>query len=148
LKTIKKHPFLKGLSAEHLARLAECAMFAHFDADQLIFQEGDVANRFYLITDGAINLETIGAEGGAVIVQALGKGDVLGWSWLFPPYYWRFGARAAKPTEAVFFYGTRLREWCEEDHDFGYELMKRVSEVIIKRLQVTRGQLIEVEEKA
>jgi CRP-like cAMP-binding protein len=69
---------------------------------------------------------------------------VLGWSWLFPPYLWRFDARAATPTKAIFFYGTRLRELCEENHDLGYELMKRVSDIVIKRLQAARRELVEV----
>jgi CRP-like cAMP-binding protein len=73
----------------------------------------------------------------------LGAGDVLGWSWLFPPYLWHFDARAATPTTAIFFYGTRLRELCDENHDLGYELMKRVSEIVIKRLQATRRELVE-----
>jgi hypothetical protein len=68
---------------------------------------------------------------------------VLGWSWLFPPYLWHFDARAVTPPKAIFFYGTRLRELCEENHDLGYELMKRVSEIVIRRLQATRRELVE-----
>ena len=67
---------------------------------------------------------------------------MLGWSWLFPPYYWHFDARALEPTTAIFFYGTRLREQCEQDHDFGYEIMKRMTQVVIQRLQATRKQLL------
>ena len=69
-------------------------------------------------------------------------GEVCGWSWLFPPYHWHFDARAVEPTEAIFFYGTRLREQCENDHDLGYELMKRMASVIIRRLQTTRRHLL------
>ena len=64
-----------------------------------------------------------------------GPGDVIGWSWLYPPYYWHFGARAIQRTTATFYYGTRLREECEENPAFGYELMKRISQVLLDRLQ-------------
>ena len=72
---------------------------------------------------------------------------MLGWSWLFPPYYWHFDARALQPTKAIFFYGTWLRENCERDHDFGYELIKRVSAVVIARLQTVRKRVVELESK-
>ena len=67
---------------------------------------------------------------------------MLGWSWLFPPYYWHFDARAVKPTTAIFIYGTRVRELCENDHDLGYELMRRTAEVVIGRLQSARRRLV------
>jgi CRP-like cAMP-binding protein len=95
-----------------------------------------------LILKGEVALETSVKEGGIIPIQTLGGGDVLGWSWLFPPYYWHFDARAVSATETVFFYGTRLRERCEEDHDLGYELIKRMAHVVIRRLQATRRQLV------
>jgi CRP/FNR family cyclic AMP-dependent transcriptional regulator len=139
---IAEHPFLKGLSPEHLKILTDCAMLSEFTEDQLIFSEGDPANRFYLILDGEIALESHVQNSGTVPIETIGAGDVLGWSWLFPSYHWHFDARALKDTKAIFFYGTRLREQCEQDHDLGYELMKRTAEVVIKRLQSTRRQLL------
>jgi len=73
---------------------------------------------------------------------------VLGWSWLFPPYNWHFSARAVEPTTAIFFYGTRLREECEDDPAFGFELMKRVAAIVIQRLQVTRVQLLRLQKES
>ena len=140
---IVEHPFLKGMTEPHLKTLAASAMQSHFDKGELIFREGDPANRFYLIQQGKVALESNVRDRGTILIQTIGGGDVLGWSWLFPPYYWQFDARALEPTQAIFFYGTRLREQCEEDHDLGYELMKRMAEVIIKRLQTTRRQLLE-----
>lgn len=116
-------------------------MFTEFMAGDVILNEGDSANRFYLILEGKVDLESLEMGTGAVQIQTLGKGDVLGWSWLFPPYYWHFDARAVVPTKAIFFYGTRLRELCGDNHDLGYELMTRVSEIIIKRLQAARREL-------
>lgn len=137
---IAEHPFLSGLQPEHLRILARNAMKVHYDPGELIFREGDPANRFYLIEKGRVLLEWQGKNQTAIAVETLGPGDVLGWSWLFPPYYWHFDARVLEPTTAMFFYGTRLRAECEQDHSFGYEMMKRMSHVVIQRLQATRKQ--------
>jgi len=138
------HPFLKGVSRQHLEVLAASAMLKEFTLGEIIFREGDPANRFYLIETGQVILETSEKDQEPALIQTISAGDVLGWSWLFPPYYWHFNARAAEPTKAIFFYGTRLREQCEEDRDLGYELMKRMAAIIIERLQATRQQLAEI----
>jgi CRP/FNR family transcriptional regulator, cyclic AMP receptor protein len=131
------HPFARNMRPEHLRILTACAMFTEFEAGQIVFREGEIANRFYLIQRGKISLET-GAESGEVVtVQAVGAGDVLGWSWLFAPYYWHFSACALEATQAIFFYGTRLREECEGDREFGYDLMRRVTAIVMRRLQAT-----------
>ncbi|MEK7779977.1 MAG: cyclic nucleotide-binding domain-containing protein [Verrucomicrobiota bacterium] len=136
------HPFVRGLSAEALATLGTCAMPVTFEAGQLIFREGETANRFYLLLEGGVQLEAEAPDRPAVPVAELGAGDVLGWSWLFPPYTWNFTARAVTPVKAVFFYGTWLRERSETDVTLGYELMKRTAVVLMQRLQVTRQQLV------
>src|SRR5262245_4759938 len=135
---IAEHPFLRGLKAAHLRLLAENAMRLRYETGEHIFLEGDPANRFYLIERGKVSLESHQKDEPAVSIQTIGPGEVLGWSWLFPPYYWHFDARALEPTTAIFFYGTRLREQCEQDHDLGYELMKRMTAIMIQRLQATR----------
>lgn len=143
--TIGAHRLFKDLTPRYLVSLAEVAMFKEFPAGELIFREGDPANRFYLILDGEVTLESAPPDRPAVVLQKIGRDDVLGWSWLFPPYYWHFDARATAPTKAIFFYGTWLRENCERDHDFGYEMMKRMSAVMIERLQASRRKLAEVQ---
>ncbi|MDB6067979.1 MAG: cyclic nucleotide-binding protein [Pedosphaera sp.] len=139
---LAKHPFLKGLSPHQIRLLGDCSMVVNFQPGEVIFSEGDPANRFYLIHKGKIALESLVKDRGITPIQTVGAGEVLGWSWLFPPYYWHFDARAVEPTEALFFYGTPLREQCEADHELGYELMKRMAEVMMKRLQATRRQLL------
>jgi CRP/FNR family cyclic AMP-dependent transcriptional regulator len=139
---IRKHPFFKNLSPHQYRLLADSAMRTQFRAGEVIFQQGDPANRFYLIQRGKVAVETWLRERGTITIQTLYGGDVLGWSWLFPPYYWQFGARSLEDTDAIFIYGTPLREECESDHEFGYELMKRVSAVMLERLQATRRQLV------
>ena len=144
---IGEQQLFKGLAVQYMNLLAEVAMLKEFAADEVIFREGDPANRFYLILDGEVALESTADGRGPVVLQTIGANDVLGWSWLFPPYYWHFDARAIEPTKAIFFYGTWLRENCERDHDFGYEMMKRMSAIIIDRLQATRKKLAETEAK-
>lgn len=118
-------------------------MEMQFAPGQVIFQEGSPANRFYLILEGKVGLETALEERGIIPIQTLGPGDDVGWSWLFPPYSLHLSARALEPTRTIFFYGTRLRKQCEQDHDLGYQLMQRIAEVVVKHLQATQQRLME-----
>src|SRR5436190_1336928 len=115
---IEAHPFMQGLGTSHSATLADCAMKSEFGPGQLIFREGDVANRFYVILQGKVALEARSPGVSPVLIEMIGPGEVLGWSWLFEPYTWHFDARAVEPTKAIFFYGTWLREQCEEENGF------------------------------
>ncbi len=141
-KKVAAHPFLIGLNEQHIRLLKDCALLTRFDAGQVIFRVGETANRFYLIESGHVVLESGENLPNPIIIDTIGAGDLLGWSWIFPPYRWHFDARASEPTTAIFFYGTILREYCEKDPALGYELFKRMSEVMIKRLQLARAQLI------
>ena len=139
---VAAHPFLVGISARHIRLLADCAMRSQFPAGQVIFQKGETANRFYLIESGKVALES--STGDEVVrIDEVGAGDLLGWSWIFPPYVWHFDARAIESTEAIFLYGTILREYCENDPALGYELFRRMSEVMMRRLQAARVKLSE-----
>jgi CRP-like cAMP-binding protein len=143
LPVIRSHPFFQELPLRHLHLLAANGLVMSFEPGQSIFREGDPANRFYLITAGTVALESHLRGEPSIRIQTLGSGDVLGWSWLFPPYYWHFDARVLKPTTTVYFYGSRLREYCESDHDLGYELMKKTTQMLIHRLQETRRLLLQ-----
>ena len=138
------HPFLAGMSCSQLALLTDCAIAVHFKKGQTILRESDFANRFYLIESGRVVLESGESLGEPVMVDTIGPGDLLGWSWMFQPYVWHFTARAAEPTEAIFFYGTILREYCERDHSLGYELFKRITPVMLRRLQAARKKMLAV----
>jgi CRP-like cAMP-binding protein len=142
-RAIAAHPFAQGLSEEHVRLLADCAMQTHFDKDQVIFRQGETANRFYLIESGEVVLESVETPERSAMVEVIGAGDLLGWSWLFPPYVWQFTARAGAPTSAIFLYATVLREYLEKDPALGYELFKRMSEVMTRRLQAARTRLLE-----
>ena len=139
---IAAQPFFTGMKEEHLQTLAESAMETQFTAGQIIFREGDPANRFYLIERGkvAVEVERTGAE--PILLQALGPGREVGWSWILPPYHEQFTARAVEATAAIYFHGTQLRDQCEANHDLGYELMNRMAVVMLHRIQATRCQLL------
>lgn len=143
-KILSGHPFLKGLSPHQTRLLADSAMVTSFQPGETIFREGDPANRFYLILTGKVAIESYVRDQGNRLIQTIGPGDVLGWSWLFPPFYWHFEARALEATTAIFFYGTPLRAACETDHDLGYELIRRMAAVMLQRLQATRRQLLDL----
>ena len=139
---VSLHPFLAGMNHKQLVLLTNCAIPVHFGKGQIIFREGEMANRFYLIESGKVILQSTGRHGQPALVDTIGAGDLLGWSWIFPPYVWHFTARASEPTDAIFFYGTILREYCERDHSLGYELFKRMSAVMVKRLQAARENML------
>lgn len=136
------HPFFAGLCEHHLHQLAEWAHRVHFPRGSYIFHEGELANRFYLIQRGKVAIESADGDDGTTVVQTLTDGDVLGWSWLFPPHCWHFDARAVEETDAIFLPGLRLRELCDTDRAFGVEVLKRIAHVVIQRLQATRLKLV------
>jgi len=136
------HPFLAGMNRPQLALLTDCAMATHFKKGETILREGEFANRFYLVESGKAVLESLDVSRERLIIETIASGDLLGWSWMFPPYTWQFTARAVEPTVAIFFYGTILREYCEKDHSLGYELLKRMSAVMVKRLQAARKKML------
>jgi CRP-like cAMP-binding protein len=142
---IKAHPFFHGMKPQHLAVLHKGAIEATFRAGETLFNEGEPANRFFLVERGNVALEAHEPADGTAVVQCVHDGDVIGWSWLFPPFTWHLRARALQSTEVIVLDGAHLLSMAEAHHDFGYELMKRVSQVLIQRLQATRRQLLEVE---
>ena len=141
---VSLHPFLVGMNRTQLALLTDCAIAVQFKKGQVIFREGEPANRFYLIETGKVILESSGGAGDPVVIDTIGAGDLLGWSWMFPPNVWHFTARAVEPTTAIFFYGTILREYCEKDHSLGYEPLKRMTVVMSRRMQAARDKMLAI----
>ena len=136
------HPFLHGMSRDHLAVLAETATDVTFPVRHRLFEDGGGANRFWLIQSGHVALDVHVPGQGRMKIDTIGMGEVLGWSWMFPPYRWAFGAVAASPVEAFEFAGRAVRACCESDPALGYELTRRLAHVVAKRLQSTRVRLI------
>jgi CRP-like cAMP-binding protein len=143
---LAEHPFAHGLEDRYLQLLTGCASNVRFDAGELVFREGQEANQFYLIRQGKLAVELFAAGRGAITIQTVGDGDVLGWSWLIPPFRWQFDARAVEPTRALALDGKCLRKKSEDDHSLGYELLKRVAHIMEQRLEATRLQLLNVYE--
>ncbi len=141
---LKVHPFFADLGEAYLSLLVGCARNVRATAGQFLFRSGDEANQFYLVRTGKIALEICTPGRAALVVETVSEGQILGWSWLIPPYHWRFDARAVEATRAIALDGKCLRGKCERDHDLGYELLKRFAHVVDDRLQEARLQLLDV----
>jgi CRP/FNR family cyclic AMP-dependent transcriptional regulator len=141
---LAEHPFFRDLPAADLGLIAGCGRNAHFAAGDGLFEEGGEADAFFVIRHGRVALSVHSPPRGEITIATVGDGDVLGWSWLFPPYRWHFDARATTDTSAVALDGACLRGKCEEDTALGYRLMKRFAGLIQQRLQQTRLQLLDV----
>lgn len=141
IRRIEAHPFFQGARPEHLEIIAAGAVEVTLPPEHVIFREHEPASRCYLIEEGQIALEARNPAGGTTWLQSLGQGDVLGWSWLFPPYAWHFQARTVGVTRAIALEGGHLLAAAERDPRFGYELMKRVARVVIERLQNLRQRV-------
>lgn len=141
---VQEHPFFSDLSEAQLKFISSSAKTVEFPERHYVFREGDPANEFYAICDGLVSVEVLIPGPGATTVQTVGKGEVLGWSWVAPPYRWHFNARTLQKTRALVFDAVSLRFKCEEDHELGYEILRRFSNVIAARLDATRLQLVDL----
>ena len=145
---VSDHPFLRSLTPEHLEIATKNATDAEYEPDQILFREGEPANRFFLIESGRVAIEWRSPEGRTLRVQTLGAGEVVGWSWMFPPFCWHFQARAVEPTHMLVLDGAHLLVTAEDDPKFGYDLMRRISQILIDRLQASRKKGIESDRPA
>ena len=143
-RIIREQPFFAGLAAEFCDLLCGCAANVRFEAGQYLFHEGRPADRFYIVRHGRVALELTAPGRGALTFQTASEGEIVGLSWLVPPYHWTYDARALGLVRAIALDAACLRGKCEEDHDFGYEMMKRFMPVLIQRLQATRLQMLDV----
>jgi CRP-like cAMP-binding protein len=141
---IATHPFLTGISKDFQGFLCDCGSLRRFGSQQQVFQEGGEADHFYLVSSGKVIVEATPSTSRGIIIQKLGAGDALGWSWLFPPYRWCFSAITALPTEVLSFGAQPLRKKAHEDPDFAKELLTRITRVLVERLQATRRELVSV----
>lgn len=130
------------MSPEHVEIFSKGAKLVEFTPGQILFREGQPASAFYLLQSGRIALESYRTARPAEVLQTVGAGDVLGWSWMFAPFSWHFQARAVVPSSAIELNAGYLLATAEQDHDFGYPLMKRISQVLIHRLHATRKQIL------
>ncbi len=127
------HPFFAGMNPRYMSLLTGCASNVRYTSGEYLFREGEAAEQFYLIREGKIALETHSAQRSGIVIETIEAGEVLGWSWLFPPYRWHFDARVLQETRAIALDGVCLRTKGEADHDLGYELAMRVARIMMER---------------
>ncbi len=139
---LQEHPFFAGL--DDVALLAGCAANRHVHAGDYLFREGDPAETFFVVRRGRVAIEVHSPTAGSLVIETLDAGEVLGWSWLVPPFRWQFDARAVESTDLMVIDGACLRGKCDDDPALGYALMQRVAQVMLDRLQATRVRLLDL----
>ena len=148
IKTIEnlvaEHPTFRELDAAHRTLIAGCGRNRSFADGELLMREGDPADEFFAIRHGTVTLYLQDPQRGEIAIQSLGPGQIVGLSWLFPPYRVQFDARAIGSVNTISFDGACLRGKCDADPEFGYALMKRLAATMTHRLQATRMQLLDV----
>ncbi|HSE50351.1 MAG TPA: cyclic nucleotide-binding domain-containing protein [Terriglobales bacterium] len=143
-RIIAEHPYLSGIDPQWIELLSGCAANRKYEPGSYIFREGQEANEFFLVRSGRIAVEMAMPNHDPITVATVLDGDVLGWSWLLPPYQWKFQGRVVEPTRVFALDGKCLRQKCEANHDLGYELLKRFCKIIDRRLDQARFQLLDV----
>jgi CRP/FNR family cyclic AMP-dependent transcriptional regulator len=143
-RVLLSHPLLHGCEPLYIHSLLECASNVTFNNGEVIFRQGEEADQFYLIRQGRVVLEISTPGCDPITLQTVGEGDFLGWSWMITPYRWHFDARAVELTRAILVDGICIRQKCDADHDFGFEVMRRVTRMMEQRLQATRLQVLDI----
>jgi len=141
---VREQPFFAGLDAGTIDLVAGCCRNVRFDAGRYLFHEADPADEFYLVRHGRVALETAAPGRGAITLQTVAEGEIVGLSWLIPPYRWTYDARAIDLVRAIGIDGKCLRQKCDSDPAFGYAMMLRFVPVLVERLQASRLQALDV----
>jgi CRP-like cAMP-binding protein len=137
-------PLFKGMKPEHIKLISGCAANVRFKAGEFVGREGELADKFWVIRQGRVALEIHAPGRGSLTIQTIGEDDVVGWSWVVPTHQLRFDVHAITPTSALMFDGKCLRGKFESDYQLGYELMRRFAHVVLRRLEATSLQLLDL----
>ena len=141
---VERHPFMTGLSPASLDLIVGCARNVAFEPGGLLCVEGESADTFYLLRRGRVSVAIHAPGRGSIVIETVGPGDVVGWSWLVPPFRWTFDARALERVGCVAIDGACLRDKARTDPSLGFELLSKVSETLLARLQATRLRLLDL----
>jgi CRP/FNR family transcriptional regulator, cyclic AMP receptor protein len=141
---VADHPLFRDLPGDAVGPVAGCARNVAFAPGELLLVEGEPADTLYLVRRGRVAIEVRSPTQGSIVIETVGPGSVVGWSWLVPPYRWHFDARAQTDAGAIAVDGACLRAKAEADPELGYALMKRVATVLLERLQMTRVRLLDL----
>jgi CRP/FNR family transcriptional regulator, cyclic AMP receptor protein len=142
--TLAELDFFVDLDADALAAMAGCGRATHIPAAAYLFEQGEPADAFFAVRRGRVAIEVHDPRAGRIVIDTVEAGDVVGWSWLVPPYRWLFDARAVTAVDAVRFDAPCLRQKCDTDPAFGYALLQRVTHLMHERLQATRVRLLDL----
>ena len=137
------HAFFSALNEDYIKLLSEFVTERQVAKGEVLFQQGKVADKFYLVRKGQVSVQVPALVGPALELQVLGENQMLGWSWLIPPYRWNFLARAVEDTELLEFDGQAILTRCEKDPKFGYELLKRFTALMSERLNAARQKMMD-----
>ena len=140
---LEGHPFFAGMDQPTLEFIGGCGKNVVFEEGQYLGRMGQPARSFYIIRHGQV-ADELNAPGGAIQIGTAAPGDVVGFSWLFPPHVWHFDARAIELTRAIEFDGPCLKEKCDRDRDIGYDMMQRFARIMSQRMAQMRLQLIDL----
>jgi CRP-like cAMP-binding protein len=137
------HEFFSGFSDDILKFLCECSSTHTIKKGQILFRQGENADKFYVVRNGRISIQMPAIMGPTLEIQALGKSQVLGWSWLISPYKWSFQAKAEEDSELLMFDGAAILARCEQEPKFGYELLKKFATLMSMRLDAARQKMMD-----
>lgn len=141
-RIVREHSFFSGMKEDYTAIVAGCAKNVRFEPGEYLFHEGDIADQLYLLRAGTVALE-VKTDHGPVAIQTVGESEIVGASWLVPPYRRGLSAKALELSRAIALDAACLRGKCEDNHDLGYEMMKRFMPILIQRLRAARLQIVD-----
>ncbi len=136
------HPFVRGLSEDHMKFLTGCVANVKFQPGEYLFREGEPADLLFLVRKGWAAVQVYSPGRGVTTLSTMGADEILGWSWAVPPYISHFDVVAQSTILALSVDAKCLRVKCETDPQFGYQMLARMIKVIEKRLAATRLQLM------
>jgi CRP/FNR family transcriptional regulator, cyclic AMP receptor protein len=143
-RLLRGHKFFQDLKPDYVTLLVGCATNVRFTEQSFLLREGEPADRFFLIREGMVAVQIASPGRHPIVVQTMIDGEVVGFSWLFGPHTNEFDVRALTPVRAVQLDGVCLRNKCDQDPRFGYELMQRFAQIAVQRLQATRLRLLDM----
>ena len=141
------HEFFSELNEDILKFISEYANIRTIKKGDILFRQDETANKFYVLLNGRISVQVPALIGPTLEIQTLGKNQILGWSWLISPYQWDFLAKAEEDSELLEFDGTAILARCEQESEFGYELLKRFAALMSERLDAARLKMMKIMEE-
>jgi len=141
--TIARHEFFRDFKPQHLSIFQDCVSDGRYSRDQFLLRQGQGAERFFIVRKGEVRLELLTPEHGSIPIQTIGPGEIVGWSWIIPPYLSTFDARAVEAVQVITFDASELRRQCERDFELGYRVLQKFSLALSTRLDAARAKLVE-----